>query len=585
MANTRTNSGAALFLGLIILVTLTLTLSANAQPPTQVSAPDPPWLKAKPQVVEAWKDMRFGMFVCWGPVTLTGLEIGWSRGTARPDQKQGGGGPTPVDVYDSLYKKWHPDQFDAREWVKVARDAGARYIIFLVKHHDGFCLYDTKLTDYRSTGPESAWKVDVLKAVAEACHDADIKLIVYYSQPDWHHPDYRTENHGRYIQYFQGQVREILTNYGRIDGLWFDLGGTPQDWDSENLFKMARGLQPDLIINNRCGLPGDFETPEQSLGGFQTGRPWETCMTLGTQWSWKPDDTIKSLKECIDALVTCAIRDGNLALNTNPMPDGRIEPRQADRFREIGQWLAKYGESIYGTRGGPFRALDERVREGDSLTPGGRWWGGSAHKGNAIYLHILRWPDDTISLPAIPRRIVASSLLNGGSVSVKQSGQGIEVGVAAAQRDQIDTIVKLDLDGPAADIPPARNPSGSLTFGKKVSASSVWGPDYEPEKACDDDDTATRWGAAPDSRSGWLEVDIGAETTFSRAVIDETGWDRLEAFELQSWHGTSWQTFVQGTQHGRVDVKFNPVTARRVRLNILKAKDVPTIWEFQLFKD
>jgi alpha-L-fucosidase len=176
-----------------------------------------------------------------------------------------------------------------------------KYMIFLVKHHDGFCLYDTKLTDYKSTSPEAAWQHDVMADVAEACQASGLKLFIYYSQPDWHHPDYRTENHPRYIEYLHGQIGELLTSYGRIDGLWFDgLGGKAEDWDAGRLFELARRLQPHLIINNRCGLPGDFDTPEQRLGKFQLDRPWETCMTLGTQWSWKPDDQIKSLKECID---------------------------------------------------------------------------------------------------------------------------------------------------------------------------------------------------------------------------------------------------------------------------------------------
>ncbi len=181
-------------------------------------------LTAKPEWVDAWQDMRFGMFVCWGPVTLTGREIGWSRGAPRGGEfrVRAGQGPTPVEVYDNLYKKWKPDKFDARQWVRLAKDGGAKYLIFLVKHHDGFCLYDSKLTDYKSTGSQSAWKVDVMREVAEACHGAGLRLIIYYSQPDWHHPDYRTNNHRRYIEYLHGQVRELLTNYGRIDGFWFD---------------------------------------------------------------------------------------------------------------------------------------------------------------------------------------------------------------------------------------------------------------------------------------------------------------------------------------------------------------------------
>ena len=378
------------------------------------------------------------MFICWGPVSLTGREIGWSRGKARPDQIQGGKGPTPVEVYDNLYRQWKPDKFDAKKWVKVAKAAGAKYMIFLVRHHDGFSLYDTRLSDYKSTSAEAAWEHDVMRDIADACHAAGLKLIVYYSQPDWHHPDYRTENHARFIHYLHGQIRELLTNYGRIDGLWFDgLGGAADDWDAENLFRMVRGIQPWLIINNRCGLPGDYDTPEQKLGRFQPDRPWETCMTLGTQWSWKTNDTIKSLKQCIDTLVTCAVRGGNLALNTNPMPDGRIEPRQVERFCEIGRWLRKYGPTIYATRGGPLPSAS---------------WGGMAHRDNSIYVHVLQWPGERLMLPPIPKRIIASSVVTGGKVTMHQTDAGIEILVPPSDRQELDTIIALKLDGPAADI-------------------------------------------------------------------------------------------------------------------------------------
>ena len=392
-------------------------------------------LKAPPEQMQWWQDARFGMFVCWGPVTLTGREIGWSRGKARPDQVQGGGGPTPAVVYDNLYRQWKPDHFRAKDWVKVAQDAGMKYMIFLVRHHDGFSLYDTKLSDYKSTSPEAAWRHDVMRDIADACHAAGLKLIVYYSQPDWHDPDYRTENHARFLRYLHGQIGELLTNYGRIDGLWFDgLGGKAEDWDAENLFRMARGLQPWLIINNRCGLPGDYGTPEQHLGRFQLDRPWETCMTLGTQWSWKTNDTIKTLKQCIDALVTCAVRGGNLALNTNPMPDGRIEPRQVERFREIGRWLKKYGQTIYATRGGPLPSAD---------------WGGMTHRDNLIFVHVLQWPGERLTLPPIPQKIVAGSLVTGGDVKVTQTGACVEIVVPPASRRELDTIVSLKLDAPA----------------------------------------------------------------------------------------------------------------------------------------
>jgi alpha-L-fucosidase len=548
------------------------SLGAVAQP-----QPEGAWdmLTAKPEVVEAWQDMRFGMFNCWGPVSLTGLEIGWSRGAPRGGEfrVREGQGPTPVEVYDNLYKKWKPDRFNAKAWVQVALDAGQKYMIFLVKHHDGFCLYDSKLTDYKITGPESAWKVDVMKEVADACHQAGLKLIVYYSQPDWHHPDYRTQNHARYIEYLHGQVRELLTGYGRIDGFWFDLGGKPEDWDTERLFKMMRSLQPWLIINNRCGLPGDFDTPEQRLGAFQLPRPWETCMTLGTQWSWKPDDKIKSLKQCIDALVTCAGRNGNLALNTGPMPDGQIEPRQAERFRQIGQWLKQYGQSIYATRGGPF-------------------WGlgcVSTRKDDTVYVHVLNWYDDTVLLPAIAKKIVSHAVLSGGQAVVAQTERGVEISIPPQDRDPLDTIIALRLDGPAADLQPTGVLSGPLSFGKKVSVSHVYDANpqaagrYRPENAVDGD-PQSGWTFNPGIQSAWLEVDLGEEQAIDRAWLNEP-YDRIRRFELQAKRDGQWETIHRGTTIGEdFSIGFAPVSARYVRLQVLETTINPLVGEVQLFR-
>lgn len=424
--------------------------------------------------------MRFGMFICWGPVTLTDREIGWSRGN-----------PTPIEEYDALYKRWNPDKFDAREWIRVVKDTGARYVVFMLKHHDGFCLWDTKQTDYNiMNGP---FKRDVAKAIAAACREAGIGFFPYYSTCDWHHPDFPvtspgqsskipsrwvmrpTSNLERYNEYLEAQVKELIADYGPLTGIWFDV---PECFDrvrGERVIRFMRSLQPDILVNNRTGAPGDFDTPEQTIGRCQFGRPWESCITLGTQWSWKPNDTLMPYSEAVKILVACAVGDGNLALNTNPMPDGQIEPRQVENFRKIGEWLGKYGESIYGTRGGPFvspggDAVRAHGEGGKFPMPEGPWWGGSTHKGNAIYLHILRWPalskpegpaqsgvearTESIRLPAYgcPRKIVKSSALTGGQAEVKQTADDITVTVPAAQRDAIDTIIKLELDGPAADI-------------------------------------------------------------------------------------------------------------------------------------
>ncbi|MCJ7675749.1 MAG: alpha-L-fucosidase [Sedimentisphaerales bacterium] len=524
------------------------------------------YLRAAEQDIQQWRQMKFGLFIHWGAVSLKGTEIGWSRGGER--RGQSGTGSIPVEIYDNLYKQFNPVKFDAEQWVQIAKDAGMKYLVFTSKHHDGFCMFDSKLTDYKITS--SPFKRDVVKELADACHKAGLKLGFYYSPVDWHHPDYRTENHARYIEYLHGQLRELCSNYGKVDIIWFDgLGGTAKDWDSENLFKIIRRLQPNVIINDRAGLPADHDTPEQKIGKFQSDRPWETCMTLCQQWAWKPDDQMKSLKECIDTLVRVAGGDGNFLFNVGPMPDGQIEPRQVARLKEMGDWLKKYGESIYGTCGGPFKPTS--------------WLAGTC-KENIVYLHILTWPGDSIVLPPLPKNIISSSVLTGGQASVTQSKHGIEVSLPKPHRQELDTIIKLQLDGPAGDIAPVDIPSASLAYRKKARASNVYQNDagHAADKAVDDD-PATRWATDYGTKQAWLEVDLGKAMTFSRVKISEA-YDRVRKFELQSKDGDQWQTFARGSTIADEYVQqFPPVTTQIVRLNILEATEGPTIWEFQLF--
>jgi alpha-L-fucosidase len=528
-------------------------------------ADDKSFLKASDEDVQWWRELKFGLFVHWGPVSLKGTEIGWSRGGER--RGTGGTGEIPVEVYDNLYKQFNPVEFNAAEWVQIAKDAGMRYMVFTSKHHDGFCMFDTQLTDYKITN--SPFQRDVVGELAAACHAGGLRLGYYYSPVDWHHPDYRTANHQRYIDYLHGQLREICSNYGQIDIVWFDgLGGTAKDWDSENLFKIIRTLQPHVIINNRAGLPADHDTPEQTIGGFQRDRPWETCMTICQQWAWKPNDNMKSLKECLQTLVRVVGGDGNLLFNVGPMPDGRIEPRQVDRLREMGEWLGRYGESIYGTRGGPFKTAA---------------WLASTYRDNVIYVHILDWPSDVITLPPLSKRVTASSLLAGGGVNVRQTPEAIEIRVVPRSRSEIDTIVKLELDGPAGDIEPLALRSGSLASGKKATASNVFqnSREHGPGKAFDDD-PGTRWATDYGVKQAWLEVDLGKPMTFASVTLSEA-YDRVRRFELQYKDGETWKTFLSGTRIGeKFTQDFAPVTAQYVRLNILEATEGPTIWEFQL---
>lgn len=291
-------------------------------------------------------------------------------------------------------------------------------------------------------------------------------------------------------------------------------------------------------------------------------------MTICRQWAWKPNDQMKSFKECIQTLVKTVGGDGNLLFNVGPMPDGRIEPRQVERLKEMGDWLKEYGQSIYATRGGPFM-------------PG--VWGASTNKDNTIFVHVLNWPGEKLSLPPIPKTIVASSVLTGGTVSVKQTEKAIEISVPEVYRNEIDTIIKLQLDGPTEELTPVGLPSTSLTHEKKAQASNIYQKNrqYGPDKVVDDD-PATRWATDTGTKQTWLEVDLGKAATFNQVKISEA-YDRIQEFELQYKNSTQWKTFGRGTKIGADYSKtFEPVTARQVRLNILKSTDGPTIWEFQL---
>ena len=520
-----------------------------------------------PERMQWWCEARFGMFIHWGPVSLKGTEIGWSRGGER--RGTGGTGEIPVEVYDNLYKEFNPTEFDAREWVAIAKRAGMKYLVFTTRHHDGFSMFDTAYSDYKITN--SPFKRDVVAELAEACHEAGLRLGFYYSPPDWHHPDYRTENHARYLEYLHGQVRELCTKYGKVDIFWFDgLGGVAKDWDAERLIKMIRELQPGIIINNRAGLPEDFDTPEQRVGAFQRERPWETCMTIGDQWAWKPNDRVKSMKQCLDVLVKCAGGDGNLLFNAGPMPNGQIENRQVSRLAEIGAWIEKYGETIYGTRGGPFMPTA---------------WGVSTCRGNTVYVHILDWKaaPDKLVLPTLKVRVTESALLTGGALKWKQTRKGTRIEVPETARDALDAIVVLKLDAAAADITPVAPASETALKFASVKASNVHQGDaaYGPDKAFDGL-PSTRWATDGGTHQAWIEVAFKRPTKVGRVHIQEACGQRVQEFALEYKSGEAWTPFYKGKTIGEdFKASFSTVKAKQFRLNILKATEGPTLWEIQ----
>ncbi len=442
---------------LLLAAAQSLGLALHAAEPqsTEAAAGAPPAAER----LEWWREARFGLFIHWGPVSLKGTEIGWSRGGDRRGYKSHGT-EIPVEVYDNLYKQFNPTKFNADAWVATAKAAGMKYLVFTSRHHDGFSEFDTQADDYKITSAESPFRRDVVKELADACHRAGLRFGLYYSQPNWHHPDAFTDRHTNYQAFLKTQVRELLTHYGQVDILWFDgLGKTTKDYDGEALNTMARKLQPRILINNRDGLAEDFDTPEQEIGKFQNDRPWESCITICNQWAWKPGDQMKSLPQCLETLIRCAGGDGNLLFNVGPMPDGRIEPRQVKRLEEMGHWLREYGETIYGTRGGPWKPTKSLA---------------STRNGNIIYLHLLDWKGRTVALPNLPRTIVRSSMLTGGTVRVAQSARKLTIhldpptvrppangaalllpqGTSRPTQPQIDSIVRLELDGSAMDLDP-----------------------------------------------------------------------------------------------------------------------------------
>jgi alpha-L-fucosidase len=426
----------------LLLASVTQTATLAAESPDSYANETPAQRAAR---MAWWREVRFGMFIHYGPVTLTGQEISWSRANSNTNCPNKG--KTPVEVYDNLYKQFNPTNFSAADWAGVAKMAGMKYVVLTAKHCDGFLLWNSKVDGYNIMA--TPFKRDLCAELAKAVRAYGLKLGWYFSPMDWRDPDFRTERNDNFILKMQGEIRELLSNYGDISVMWFDYDGREAVYDQTNTYALVKKLQPQIIIDNRLDLGvkqgdrlmlnpnADYYTPEQKIGSYDDQRPWETCMTICRQWSWKPDDKMKSPAEVVRILCRVVGGDGNLLLNVSPMPDGRIEPRQVEVLKQVGAWMKVNGESIYGTRGGPWKPTT-------AIT--------STRKEKVIYVQVLSAAADTVELPVISRQIKSASILGGGKIK-NETRDGKIILHLPSKRDALATVIKLKLDGSALDIP------------------------------------------------------------------------------------------------------------------------------------
>jgi alpha-L-fucosidase len=399
---------------------------------------------------ESFQDARFGMFVHWGVYSVLG-DGEWVMQNKK----------IPIADYEKLPPAFNPIDFNAAEWVSIAKSAGMKYITITSKHHDGFAMYDSKVSDYNIVA-RTPYKKDPLKALAEECRRQGLKLFFYYSQLDWHNPDYfprgrtgadagRPEQGSfpRYLEYMDAQLRELLTNYGDVAGIWFDgWWDRPEaDWQLQRTYSLIHQLQPAALVganHHRRPNPGeDFQMFEKDLpGGRSQGfnsdseigqLPLETCETMNGAWGFNiTDRRYKSTKDLIRYLVRAAGANANFLLNVGPMSNGKIQPEFVTRLQEVGAWTNRNGASIYGTRGGP-------------VTP--RPWGVTTRKGDKVYVHVLDAPDPSLLLQPLPSAVRSARLLHGGAAVPFKTGDFGTVLSLPKDLDPIDTIIVLELEG------------------------------------------------------------------------------------------------------------------------------------------
>jgi len=373
-----------------------------------------------------WRQAKFGMFIHWGLYSVLGRDA-WAMGDE----------DIPLPEYERLALQFRPLPNAPRSWARLAREAGMRYMVLTTKHHEGFCLFDTKLTDY--CAPRRAAGHDMVREFVDAARAEGLRVGFYYSLMDWHHPDWRkaledSAARDRFVAYTHGQLGELMRNYGKIDILWYDMP-IPLDadgWRSEEMNRLVLQLQPDIVINNRNLLGGDFSTPEQST---QAGMAdWESCMTMNDSWGYIPNDqNWKSPQQLLQNLVECTRDGGNYLLNIGPMPDGRVPPASVERLQTIGGWLRRNGEAVYATQRCNF--------------PHGNV-GVYTRKGNTLFAHIYFWPGERMTVGGVKFKVRAARFLASG-LPVKFTQRGTQLifsGLPAHRPDSPITVIAAECD-------------------------------------------------------------------------------------------------------------------------------------------
>ncbi len=412
-----------------------------------------PGAAARDTRMDWWREARFGMFIHWG---LYAIPAGEWQGRTDFGEWIRNNAKIPLDLYDQFRARFNPTAYDADAWVRMAKGAGMKYIVITTKHHDGFALFDSKQGDFDVMA--TPYRRDIIKALVEACRRHGVRVGFYHSIMDWHHPDYLPRrdwekdrpatgaDFERYVVYMKAQLRELLTNYGPIDILWFD-GQWESTWTASHgrdLYAYVRSLQPTIVINNRVGgKSGDFGTPEQEIPATgQPGLDWETCMTMNGNWGYnRADRNFKPTSVLVRNLVDIASKGGNFLLNVGPEADGRFPAESVERLAAIGRWMSKYGASIHGTEASPFAKLP---------------WGRATRRalpGNAtrLYLHVFDWPADgelvVGGLLNQPRRAFVLGDAGERALRVERRADGVAVSLPSIAPDAIDSVIVLDIDG------------------------------------------------------------------------------------------------------------------------------------------